>query len=127
MEEKQGFSWTNLPIYRSLTEYILFMQVPRSFLIWNFGIAAFVLLCFGFDYWLGLAADGPAPLRAGSEPVSGSGARSQACGTTGKNPEEEPWDASGRSSAVPRMIVRRATSRHTRKDRHGRRYHAPAP
>ena len=44
MEEKQGFSWTNLPIYRSLTEYILFMQVPRSFLIWNFGIAAFVLL-----------------------------------------------------------------------------------
>lgn len=58
MEDKQqGFSWTNLPIYRSLTEYILFMNVPRSFLIWNFGIAAFVLLCFGFDYWLVLAAN----------------------------------------------------------------------
>ena len=28
-----------------------------QFPLWNFGIAAFVLLCFGLDYWLVLAAN----------------------------------------------------------------------
>ena len=47
----QEITWTHLPIYRSLTEYILFMNVPRKFLMYNFSIAGFVLLCFGLKYW----------------------------------------------------------------------------
>ncbi|ERL03192.1 VirB3 family type IV secretion system protein [Mitsuokella sp. oral taxon 131] len=44
-------SWTHLPLYRSLTEYILFMGVPRTFIIANVGAALFVLLTFGISYW----------------------------------------------------------------------------
>ena len=53
MEEKKcnEISWTHLPVFRSLTETILYMDGPREFIIWNLGIAAFFLLCFGLKFW----------------------------------------------------------------------------
>ena len=55
MEEQQTqqhtISWTHLPLYRSLTEYILFMGVPRSCIIYNSGAAIFMILTLGLSYW----------------------------------------------------------------------------
>ena len=60
MEEKKDLeeiSWTHLPLYRSMTEYILFMGVPRDCLIFNVGTAVFVLMTFGLSYWYILLAN----------------------------------------------------------------------
>lgn len=48
---QEEISWTHLPLYRSLTEYILFLNVPRSFLVWDIGSAIFILLMFGTKFW----------------------------------------------------------------------------
>ena len=50
-KNEPGASWIHLPIYRSLTEYILFLDVPRSCIIWNVGAALLILLTFGLSYW----------------------------------------------------------------------------
>ena len=55
-EKRKEISWTHLPLFRSLTEYILFMGVPRNCLIYNFGAAIFVMLTFGLAYWYLLIA-----------------------------------------------------------------------
>lgn len=52
MEEQNGISWTHLTVYRSLTEYILVMGVPRTAMIINGMVGAFFLLYFSFYYIL---------------------------------------------------------------------------
>ena len=56
-QESNAISWTHLPLSRSMTEYILFMGVPRNCLVFNAGAAIFVLLTFGLSYWYILLAN----------------------------------------------------------------------
>lgn len=48
----ENISWTHLPVYRSLTENILVLGVPRSAMILNGAVGAFFLLYFSFYYIL---------------------------------------------------------------------------
>ena len=49
-----NISWTHLPVYRSFTETILVMGVPRNVLLINGIIASFFILYFRFWYIIGL-------------------------------------------------------------------------
>lgn len=50
MEESAKVSWVRLPLYRSLTDFLLFAGVPKTFLIINVGVGIFFALYFHFWY-----------------------------------------------------------------------------
>ena len=47
MDDMTKVSWVRLPLYRSLTDFLLFMGVPKTFLLINAGVGFF----FGLYFW----------------------------------------------------------------------------